>query len=60
MLLILDPTEDTTLTNLVADFALIATPEGWTDLLDLLVGSLIVCLRLGVTSSSARLIANRT
>jgi hypothetical protein len=42
---VLDPTEDTTLTNLVADFALIATPEGWTDLLDLLVGSLIVCLR---------------
>jgi hypothetical protein len=38
-------TEDTTLTNLVAEFALIATPEGWTDLLDLLVGSLIVLLR---------------
>jgi hypothetical protein len=42
---ILDLTEDTTLTNLVAEFALIATPEGWTDLLDLLVGSLIVLLR---------------
>jgi hypothetical protein len=42
---ILDLTEDTTLTSLVAEFALIATPEGWTDLLDLLVGSLIVLLR---------------
>jgi hypothetical protein len=28
----------------VADFALIATPEGWADLMDLLVGSLLVAL----------------
>jgi len=42
---ILDLTEEKTLTNLVAEFALIATPEGWTDLLDYLFGSLIISLR---------------
>jgi len=42
---VLDLTEETTLTSLVADFALIATSEGWVDLLDLLIGSLIVSLK---------------
>jgi len=44
VLLVLDPKEDTTLTSLVADFALQATNDGWSDLLDLLVGSLLLVL----------------
>eukprot|EP00092_Neocalanus_flemingeri_P002039 GFUD01002176.1.p1 GENE.GFUD01002176.1~~GFUD01002176.1.p1 ORF type:complete len:961 (-),score=279.08 GFUD01002176.1:193-3075(-) len=44
VLSVLDLTEETTLTSLVADFALFATPEGWSDLMDLLVGSLLVAL----------------
>merc|ERR1740128_432932 len=42
---ILDISEEKTLTSLVAEFAVIATPEGWTDLLDLLVGAVIISLR---------------
>ena len=42
---VLDPQAETTLTQLVADFALIATAEGWGDLLDMLVGSLLVVVR---------------
>ena len=42
---VLDPQSETTLTQLVADFALIATADGWGDLLDLLVGSLLVVVR---------------
>jgi len=37
--------EDTTLTALVANFAVIASTEKWVDLLDMLCGSLIVVLR---------------
>ena len=44
VLRVLDLKEETTLTALVADFALIATPEGWADLLDLLGGSLLIVL----------------
>lgn len=42
---LLDPTEETTLTNLVADFAILATPEGWGQFLDRLVGALVTVLR---------------
>jgi len=41
----LELTEAGTLTSLVAEFAIVATPQGWTSLLDELVGSLIVALR---------------
>jgi len=41
----LDLNEEKTLTNLVAEFALVATSDEWTELLDLLVGSLIIVLR---------------
>jgi len=44
VLSVLDLTEETTLTSLVADFAIIATPDGWSELMDLLVGSLLVVL----------------
>ena len=43
VLSVLDISQDTTLTNLVADFASRATSDGWTQLVDLMVGS---CLRL--------------
>jgi len=44
-LTLLDTQGETTLTQLVADFALIASPDGWIHLLDMLVGSLLVVLR---------------
>jgi len=44
VLSILDLTEEKTLTSLVAEFASRATPEGWSDLLDYLIGSLLSVL----------------
>lgn len=44
VLSILDLTEEKTLTSLVAEFANRATPEGWSDLLDYLIGSLLTVL----------------
>lgn len=43
VLSVLDLSQDTTLTNLVADFAGRATSDGWTQLVDLMIGS---CLKL--------------
>ena len=43
VLSVLDISQDTTLTNLVADFASRATSDGWTQLVNLMIGS---CLRL--------------
>ena len=48
VLSVLDVTEETTLTNLVAEFAGVASSSDWTGLLDLLSGSCIglVCSRV--------------